>query len=403
MKLAIFAPNVLPVPAVCGGAVEELITYFIEENEISHAYDIEVYTIDNPKLKNINYKYTKLIKLPNNYEKQLPLTYKILNKLRVHIFHGGPVTPFSQYIVSKYKRNYYDIVLVEDNKFIYESLMKKISNERVYFHMHNDFTLPDSKAKAISRLLHSKDLYIIKKIISRSQKIITVSNYLKNKLSYVGAKNVVTIYNCVDGNQLKPVNRENYLTKYSFKKKDFVFGYIGRFDPGKGLDKILLALKKIPMHYNVKCLIVGKNWLGSTKENKFIEQLKNISQGQEGRIKFTGYVEHNEIQNVYSIIDCLIIPTQIEEAFGVVALEAMKMGIPIISSDSGALPEVIGKENGIIINRGNDFVIHLAQAMTKMVIDKGLRKKLGENSKKRGDFFVSDKSVYFEEMKKCIN
>lgn len=47
MKLAIISPNILPVPALDGGAVEELTTYIIEENEESHRYDIDLYTIDN--------------------------------------------------------------------------------------------------------------------------------------------------------------------------------------------------------------------------------------------------------------------------------------------------------------------------------------------------------------------
>ena len=57
MKLAISAPNVLPVPALDGGAVEELTTYIIEENEQKHLYDIDLYTIDNcNRLSNFKFK-----------------------------------------------------------------------------------------------------------------------------------------------------------------------------------------------------------------------------------------------------------------------------------------------------------------------------------------------------------
>ncbi|WEB67090.1 hypothetical protein [Limosilactobacillus fermentum] len=64
MKLAVFAPNVLPVPALNGGAVEELITYFIEENEKKHIYDIDLYTVDNyNRLSNFQYKYTNILQI----------------------------------------------------------------------------------------------------------------------------------------------------------------------------------------------------------------------------------------------------------------------------------------------------------------------------------------------------
>ena len=63
MKLAIISPGFVPVPAVRGGAVEQLITYIIEANEINHKYDIELYTVDDPQLIKKTYKYTKLIKV----------------------------------------------------------------------------------------------------------------------------------------------------------------------------------------------------------------------------------------------------------------------------------------------------------------------------------------------------
>lgn len=407
-KLAIFAPNILPVPAVCGGAVEELITYFIEENEINHLYDIEVYTMYHPKLKNVKYKYTNLIELKpeNGIEnlKILPRSYKIKNKINVHLFGKGPVTPLSDYMVSKFKQDYYDIVLVEDNKLIYESLSKKLHNERVYFHMHNDFNIASS-VKGIQKLIHTGDLYIVNKIIKNSTKIITVSNFLKRKLEKMGANNVVTVYNCVDQEQLKPVplkNRLDLRTKYGLSQNDVVFGYIGRLDPNKGADKILFALKKLEYCSNIKCIVVGKNWLKSTAENQFVKKMSALSQSIQDKVTFTGYIEHSKINEIYSIIDCLVIPTQIEEAFGVVALEAMIMGVPILASDSGALPEVLGKNSGVIIKRGKDFVSSLADSMKKIAFDKEFRQKLKMDSKERSKAFITNKSTYFNQLAKVI-
>ena len=80
MKLAIFAPNVLPVPAIEGGAVEELTTYIIEENEQKHNYDIDLYTIDNgDQLTDLVYNYTNIIRI--KYKKNY-LKEKVINKLK---------------------------------------------------------------------------------------------------------------------------------------------------------------------------------------------------------------------------------------------------------------------------------------------------------------------------------
>lgn len=77
IKLAIISPGFLPVPAVNGGAVEQLITNILDENEKNHTFDIDVYTINDPKLSKLNYKYTNIIVI------------KDLNKKYIaHLFHG---------------------------------------------------------------------------------------------------------------------------------------------------------------------------------------------------------------------------------------------------------------------------------------------------------------------------
>ena len=48
MKLAIISPGFVPVPAVKGGAVEQLIEYIVTANELYHKYDIDLYTVDDP-------------------------------------------------------------------------------------------------------------------------------------------------------------------------------------------------------------------------------------------------------------------------------------------------------------------------------------------------------------------
>ena len=65
MKLAIISPGFVPVPAVKGGAVEQLIEYIVTANELYHKYDIDLYTVDDPLLNNFTYKYTNLIKVPS--------------------------------------------------------------------------------------------------------------------------------------------------------------------------------------------------------------------------------------------------------------------------------------------------------------------------------------------------
>ena len=62
-KLAIISPSILPIPAVRGGAIEQLVTYIVEGNEENHQYDIDLYTMNDPALDEFNYKYTNLVRI----------------------------------------------------------------------------------------------------------------------------------------------------------------------------------------------------------------------------------------------------------------------------------------------------------------------------------------------------
>lgn len=409
MKLAIISPNILPVPALDGGAVEELTTYIIEENEESHRYDIDLYTIDNDdRLKNIDYKFTNIIRVkyvPNHRKEKL---FNKLNKILARMPNGRMISDFSEKITSKYKKNYYDAVVVEDNRQVFNSLIRKVKNERVYFHVHDDVYPSDSELTRLQKIIHPSEDNMIKGIIKSSNKIIAVSNYLENRFKQFGAKNTVTLYNGVikkELTQLSIHNQKLLKQKYGIKKDDIVFTFIGRFTDDKGIDKLLEALRLLQDTSKVKCLIVGKNWLHSESEDNYTKKLTQIYQKLPEKTKenivFTGYIDHKDINEIYSITDCLVIPSQYEEVFGVVALEAMTMGVPVIASNSGGLPEVLGN-SALIINRNADFTLNLATAMTKICNNSNLRSELGRNGIERSYKFPNTKKQYFDNFCKIV-
>lgn len=409
MKLAIFAPNVLPVPAVDGGAVEELTTYIIEQNEQKHVYDIDLYTIDNHnRLSNFQFKHTKIFSV--NYEPNQLKQHAIgiLNKFLIRMPNGRVISDFSECLTHNFKRNYYDAVVVEDNRQVFNSVARKIKQEKLIFHVHDDIYPPKDNIGKIQRFIHPKEFNMIKGIINSSDKIITVSHYLEKRFKKYGAKNTVTLYNGILKNELVPTSLENqklWKKKLGISDKDVIFTFIGRFTSDKGIDKLLNALKLLRNCGNLKLLIVGKNWLHSHAEDEYSSKLKSIVKSMscdlKSRIIFTGYVDHRKINEVYSISECLIIPSQYEEAFGVVALEAMTMGVPVIASNSGGLSEVLGN-SALIVERGTDFVEKLAKAIERLYLDPNLRRRLGEIGKERSEKFPKTKEEYFNNFSEIL-
>ena len=121
------------------------------------------------------------------------------------------------------------------------------------------------------------------------------------------------------------------------------------------------------------------------------------------RVKFIGYVPNQELTDLYSISDCIVIPSQVEEAFGLVALEAMKMGKPVIASNSGALPEVLAKDGSIIVNKESNFVHNLASSIEILSKNIQLREKMGISNFNKSKTFPQNEFEYFSLIKKAMS
>lgn len=393
-RIAIITPGSVPVPAVKGGAVEQLIEYFINTNEITQKYYIDVYTIDDPKLSNIHYKFTNLIKIQN---KQSQLFYKVCYKTKnIYNKRSGNQLIYSYVddeVIKKYKSNYYDVVIIENNMDIYRRLYPKFVDEKIIFHLHNDFNSKDP-FKTIEKTNF---------ILDTANEVWVVSNFLKGRLLDLQPdkkEKIKVVYNGTVSSKFKNTTmdeKEKLRATYNIQDNDIVFTFVGRLDEDKGVDKLIDAIDQLTNISNIKCLIVGGSLFGTIKEKYRIKMLKKKINKLKNKVVFVGHIANDQLYRIYSLSDCVVIPTQIEEAFGVVALESMIMGLPVIASDSGGLPEILTSKCALFVKRNQNFVNELSNDILKMYSNKSLREKLGLNAKKRASIFPMTEYEYYKE------
>ena len=260
MKLAILTPGFMPVPAIKGGAVEQLTENIIIGNELTHKYDIDLYTIDNVELDKIDYKYTNLIKIKPNKNNGFVKHLYFGVKAKMTMYSNNPFNYINYAMVKAFKENYYDAVLVENNMDIYNLLLSKLNKEKIYFHLHNNVDCDDPAKTAIKT----------KKVINTADRIIVVSNFLKKRLEKLGAKNVKVVPNGIMLEQFPQLDRERkkqLLKKYNINKEDTVYTFVGRICDDKGINKLILAMQKFKGQKSIKCLIVGNNFFGTQSED----------------------------------------------------------------------------------------------------------------------------------------
>lgn len=180
------------------------------------------------------------------------------------------------------------------------------------------------------------------RIIGSYKKIdsyIALTEFNKNKLSYLINKEKIYVKPNYCGKLDIPICNIN-------ERKYFI--YLGRLDKLKGINLIVEAWKNIK---NEELIIVGT---GPEEKN-----LKNfVKNNNIDNVKFLGYKEKNEAMELLSKSKALLFPTQWYEPFGLVMIEALKLGIPVIANKIGSIPEIINSEKlGIVksINSAKDI------------------------------------------------
>lgn len=132
----------------------------------------------------------------------------------------------------------------------------------------------------------------------------------------------------------------------------FVVGFAGRLVPQKGLDCLVDAVVGLPP--SVHLLVVGDGPHRAT----VLERARRL--GLEGRIEMAGAVSHGEMARYLARMSVLVLPSlttaRWKEQFGRVLIEAMALGVPVIGSDSGEIPWVIG-DAGLVFPEGNSAVL----------------------------------------------
>lgn len=193
---------------------------------------------------------------------------------------------------------------------------------------------------------------LVERILAfRTDKIINVSNYEYEAALKVGINKskLSLIYSGISSEKTDLPAMEFPLGKINLL-------FVGRFDAPKGIDYLLQNFKKCERK-DIHLTVIGDNVVGDSKKI----EMKNTD-----RISFRGWVPHDELGAYYKGCDAVIIPSR-WEAFGLVGVEAMKYGKPIIVSNRGALPELVKDgANGYIFDFEHPIsLINLLESINK--------------------------------------
>jgi glycosyltransferase involved in cell wall biosynthesis len=205
---------------------------------------------------------------------------------------------------------------------------------------------------------------------------------LRNLVSQKGCIEHIPLGTSVD--RFYPILKSEARTKLGLKLTEQIVLYVGRFDPRKGIETIVKACaqSKTRLTGDLKLVIVGGSCPDRIDgpERQRIEQIvREIGLGE--RTLFVGRVDHDRLPFYYACADVCVIPSHYEP-FGLVAIEAMACGTPVIASDVGGLKyTVVHKETGLLVPPQN--IKLFAEAIDRILANKVWAKQLSINASNR--------------------
>jgi len=228
-----------------------------------------------------------------------------------------------------------------------------------------------------------------RKVIAEANRLIAATLAEKSQLEFLyGARSlkIAVIPPGVDTSMFYPIPKEEAKEIIGIAPKSKMILFVGRIEPLKGIDTLIRAIAMIQERGELACCphtlaIIGGEPDASPEEmNAEMARLQDMVEELkiENLVIFLGKQDQKVLPYYYSSAEVVVMPSHYE-SFGMVALEAMACGTPVVASQVGGLAFLVrDQETGFVVP-GND-VNTMAERLVQIIKDKKLQEKLGNQS-----------------------
>jgi len=161
-----------------------------------------------------------------------------------------------------------------------------------------------------------------------------------------------------------PMDREAARRQLGFNPDDALALFVGRFDSMKGLDRLIAAMRYLKHRRHLRLIVVGGDGLHTPEGQRLLGLARTF--GVEDSIAFIGRIEQKNLPAYYNAADVMVMPSHYE-SFGLVSLEALACGIPVVATPVGVMDTIIKEgQNGQLVGNGDAQL--LAKAIDKVTL-----------------------------------
>jgi glycosyltransferase involved in cell wall biosynthesis len=220
-------------------------------------------------------------------------------------------------------------------------------------------------------LFKTIDKHLAAVFLRRTHHVVVVSEATKREVMHVGVpeERISIVPDAYD----RPL-------KLDFKRNDnrLQLLFVGTCHPRKGLEYLLDAMRQL-CDQDIILNLVG-NLEDDIEYTQYIKSMVK-EYGMERKVILNGWISQKELWRMYTKADIFVLPS-LWEGFGIVLLEAMSFGLPIVATNTGAIPELIENEsNGLLVPARDSKM--LTRAIVRLINSPDLREELGRNGMAR--------------------
>ena len=389
INIGIIMGGVMPVPAVCGGAIEMLITSVVKKYAKDDGFCLTIFSVyhkaaaeEAKKYPEVRFVWTHTNTFWNLSKHAVFLTVRACTGKTIRVLqrHYNEIAPVIQ-------NEKFDLLIVEggDEQAVVD-IAKGYQREQLVFHAHVHFIPKEDVVKGYGHMIGVSEFVTGEYL--KACKLPVKAHVLRNAID------VDRFSRNVSDGQKRDIRK-----KLGLSEKDFVILYVGRIMEIKGVLELMQAVTELG-DGNVKLLIMGSANSGKWAFSPYERKVKKLAEQNKDRIRFTGYVDNGEVYQYAAVADIQCVPSLVEEAAPLTVLEAMAEGLPLIVSKSGGVPEYVDEGCALLIEQEN-ITDHLKHAISYLKGHPKVRRQMSENAVTQSRKY--DENTYYKNFVQMVN
>ncbi|GBE05966.1 MAG TPA: glycosyltransferase family 1 protein [Nitrospirae bacterium] len=351
--------------------------------------DITLFVPDNNKHDTSGFDFEKHL-LRHNHETWLSIKHS-LSFIRRWLYDNEKMThvdfyPFS--LAEHFSSKRYDVILTKAERSLYTlaSLKDRFGYKLVFRY---PYTLP------FSHIFNERSEFARRRSYDKIDHFICISETARKNLEYEGIdpSKIDVVLNSVDLSFFAPGPKDPVLmSDLGISADDLVIMFIGKLTSWKNPFTLLYASRPlIQKGLPVKIVLIGQ---GAQRDN--LARTAKIL-GIVDRVIFLEFIENTSMNKYYNLADSFVMPSlttlTVNEQFPFAVVEAMASGLPVIVSNAGGMPELIG-DTGKIYAQGN--YVELSGHLSEILTNDRLRETMAARSRERAEQMFDNRKNSFQ-------